>query len=823
MSIARLLYSLFFSDSTHFALGGIQSNGDVKYITTEGLPTLAMIEQHIAGEIVLGAYTVIPGNTVRWMAFDVDSKKDPEKARELTSKISSFLEKIPHIVEWSGNKGYHLILLFRENVAAKEAKRIGDSIRDLLGISKSGDPHVEVFPKQDELTDSNPRGSLLRLPMGVHPKTRNETKFIDPKNDWAEVTPEEALSRFADIRQLARLVDTSDPVEQLKGLFAPYWLPGQRHDMALWTAGYLATMSWTEESVRELIDAIYEEVGEGDTHDWQRGIKDTFAKVYNGETIIGFQGLARVIPQEVLQKIQNIASNQTFSSTLKNIDMIRLGKGTTWQKVRLAAKAIVSFLKENGRLVRDSNNTYWLDNKSRKLLMLAGADWERHTHNEFGLNNVESFGRQTAESIKQYAYEQAEVVQVYKRSYWDGEKLLINLGSSEVYVLHGDPAKRQTLLNGEGGVLFLNSEDPMEIENLAESDCKPMDPWAFLVDDVNFAEGDKVDASTEQQRQLFKAWIVSICFSTMLPTRPILTLLATSGAGKTTTARRILRFFEGPHEEVLGIVSDKPDSFRASLTAHKVLVLDNLEKTKATWLTDSLNRISTGSHIEVRRLHTTNEMYRIKPDCNTIITATDVPFSDETVFTRMLPIQLAPPTSRRAEYQIQVELLDNLHAMWKGMLDDLDKVVAELKTNKSVVMPSESRLADFTVFCSRIQNADFLDGKELMAGLANLVNRQKNVLSQHSPFMAVIEIIIRTRPDDLSKWLNISELYGMSQRVAHANRIEWDFSSAQGLSRHVGMLEPKLIQWYGMEVKNIKQGGREVRVYRFEKEKRLMN
>lgn len=820
MSIARQLYDIYFEGCTHYAIAKINRSGVLAYYTEEGVPTLDLIEQHLDGKVVLGAYTLLPGNFVRWMAFDIDCKNDPEQAREIARKLCDFLGGISYLVNWSGNKGYHVRIHFDAPAPALEAKTIGDHIRDTLGFAKSGDPHVEVYPKQDKLTPSNPLGNLLRLPLGQHPTTHNKTFFVDPYNGWEggpEKPAEKLLEWRVSLAQMRQFVQEKDPKAQVLALLSPYWTGGQRHDMALYVSGYLASLGWTEESVVSLVTELTDEVGEGDLDNLIECVTDTFAKVYKAQNVRGFDGLATLLPSSVLQQLTTAASNQTFSATLQVIDRIRLGKGQQFQKVRTSAMTIISYFKENGQLVQDDKAVYWLDSATRDLLILGGNDWNRFMHTNFGLNPLDSFGKQVMESVKLYAQEDAINVSVHKRSFWDGERLYVNLGGAIVYVLTGDPKNRKIILNGDDGILFLNSEDGLLIPNLLESEVVALSPWSFLVNDLSFATGENVNATPDQQKELLKAYILSTFFAESMPTRPILTLLAGAGAGKTTTARRILRFLEGPGQDVLGVVQDKPDSLRASLMDHKVLVLDNLEKTRASWLTDMLNRVSTGSHIEIRTLYKTNEVYKIVPNCFVIITATEMPFSEETVFTRMLPIELAPLTHPRPEFQIQVQLLNQLESLWKGMLQDLDEAVYQLKANKQVEAPTESRLADFTVFCSRIKDSYFIEGSELMGGLGSMISRQRQVLQQSSPFIQVLETWLRMRPDDATQWRSMSELFTILQRIANSQRMEWRWSSSQGLSRHVGMLEAQLIRHFGMHVRNVRQNGAEVKQFKFTK------
>lgn len=824
MVLARKLYDIFYEGATHYSIAKINSSGNLAYYTVEGLPTLDIIDQHLRGEVVLGAYTVLPGNFVRWMAFDVDSKADPEKAKDIARKLCDFLNGVSYVIEWSGNKGYHILIFFANPVPAVEAKNVGEAIREALQLPKSGDPHVEVFPKQERLTESNPLGNLLRLPLGQHPVTHNWTTFVDPFNAW-EHGPErdsvKLLDLRVDIKQLQSLLRESDPFSKIVNLLLPYWTDGQRHDMALHTAGYLASLGWTEDAVEQLVNTLGETVGDGDIRNQLECVEDTFKRIYEGKTVNGFAGLSEKLHSNVLQQLTTLASTQTFSATLQVIDRIRLGKGAPFQKVRTAAKAIISHFKENGKLVQDNSRIYWLDNETKELYCVGNNEWEKLLHSKFGLNPKDTFGTQVTTSVRLFAAEEASYVQVHQRAYWDirRRRLLINLGGPEVYVLTGKRSERSVVMNGEDGILFFNTEDRMCLPNLMEVDTLPISALEFLTKDMSFAEAsDAVNATPEQQAQLFKAFVLSTFFAQALPTRPILTILAPAGAGKTTAARRVLRLLEGPEEDVLGVVPDKPDALRSSLAAHKILALDNLEKTKAHWLTDVLNRVSTGSHIEVRTLYKTNDMEKVVPNCFVIITATNMPFSEETVFTRMLPIELAPLKKPLPENKMQSDLINNYEALWKGMLDELDEIVAELVAHTEVETPNESRLADFTVFCARIQDAKCLNGKDLMGGLTSMISRQKRVLQESSTFVQTLEIWMRLRPDDADDWNSVGDLQSKLSRIASTNRIEWRWQTSQGLSRHVSALKVMLEKNYGLTVRTFREGGRDIEKYRFKRD-----
>ena len=108
-SVSEMLLEIFGGNPYH-AVGEKTPNG-VAYSFRDGPITEELIEKHLAGEIVIASYPVDhQTNMVKWLGFDVDSPGDLEAARNICNTILSRLRDIPRIVEFSGNKGYHIII-----------------------------------------------------------------------------------------------------------------------------------------------------------------------------------------------------------------------------------------------------------------------------------------------------------------------------------------------------------------------------------------------------------------------------------------------------------------------------------------------------------------------------------------------------------------------------------------------------------------------------------------------------------------------------------------------------------------------------------------
>jgi DNA polymerase III delta prime subunit len=793
--IVAQLKNIFFQGTRHYAKAK-EREGTVSYEPLEGAPSDKDLKEHLQGKACWGSYTLLPDSTVRWICLDVDASSR-QKARNITEAISEILNDIPHGIEFSGNKGYHIWLFLAEPVPAKAAKAYGIQLREAVGAPSSGDPHVEVFPKQDSLTSSSPMGNLVKLPLGLHPKSHNRSIFVDRRNGWEageEVDPLSILTQRVDFKELEKNLIGNSPMQKLSLLLGGYWVNGERHNLALALSGFLASLGWKKDDVSALVTELVKAHG-GDETNLQECVTTTFKRLAAGKQVQGFSALNEQLPVNVMRTLSDLAGQNIADPAVQVIDRIRLEKGPIFLKTRSAGNAMRAHLTDTGKFVRTETQLYWLDLSSHRLLAVDSLDWMSLVHSRFGINPKESFGIQALEDLRLSISGSLEISKVYKRFHWDGQTLYLNFGGAEVYCLNGNKNERRLSYNGEEDFLFLTGLGTLSEDlsfNLFEQD--PLDPWEHLTNDLSFAESEANQANNEQQHQLLKAWILQLFFGNILSTRPIALFTGPRGSGKTTAARRILRFFEGFDEDVLGIAEDKPDSLRASIEDRLVLTLDNMEKTRVRWLDNFLNRLATGAQIELRQLYKSNEKYKIRPNVFVLATGIELPTQEESLYSRMLPLELQPLEQPRPEYLMQSRLKDNLSGAWAGMLNYLDSVIRELRTVSHVEVPNSSRLADFVVFCHRIQGCDALNGPVLKEGLNSLVRRQNQTMGQSSAALIALEAwleecyksrIVTTEEQDPLLWRNSGDLFRVLRGVSERQKIrDFRWTTPASFSRH---------------------------------------
>lgn len=158
------------------------------------------IEEHLAGLWSIGTYVVDPnGHTVSSVVFDLDTHDESttDTLCELVTRLVSLCQShesieqrgLPMLLkEFSGNKGTHVWLFLSEPVPAVRVRRWIAKDFLPLWVSETGGATLEVFPKQDEVTEGG-YGNLVKLPLGVHAVSGARSEIIRTQG-WANAVCE---------------------------------------------------------------------------------------------------------------------------------------------------------------------------------------------------------------------------------------------------------------------------------------------------------------------------------------------------------------------------------------------------------------------------------------------------------------------------------------------------------------------------------------------------------------------------------------------------------------------------------------------------------
>jgi putative DNA primase/helicase len=158
-------------------------------------------------------------------------------------------------------------------------------------------------------------------------------------------------------------------------LLQPYWHEGWRHDTALALAGTFAKRGIPKEIAETILRQLTQTANDPEVKDRLRALMDTYERLAEGESVLAWQGLERVLDDETLQTLDRLLPNPPrngHSLTLATIERPErpcTDLGNAERLVRLFGDCI-RFVPQWGWLVWDGKR--WArDNGNQRITELA--------------------------------------------------------------------------------------------------------------------------------------------------------------------------------------------------------------------------------------------------------------------------------------------------------------------------------------------------------------------------------------------------------------------------------------------------------------------
>lgn len=177
-----------------------------------------VIFRHLAGDVVLGIYPLLPDDTCYFLAVDFDEAEWRDDARAFVQSCHELNVPVALEISRSGN-GAHAWIFFDRNVSAYDARRLGAAIIShacertrQLALSS----YDRLFPNQDYMPKGG-FGNLIALPLQKRARAKNNSVFVDeslePHSDqWAFLASIQRMSPGDIEPAIIRAMGNRDPV-----------------------------------------------------------------------------------------------------------------------------------------------------------------------------------------------------------------------------------------------------------------------------------------------------------------------------------------------------------------------------------------------------------------------------------------------------------------------------------------------------------------------------------------------------------------------------------------------------------------------------------
>lgn len=150
-----------------------------------------VLYRHLAGEIVIGVYPLMPDDSCHFLAVDFDEADWREDVRAFAQSCRELGVPVAVEISRSGH-GAHAWIFFESFVSAVDARRLGTAVishtcertRQLALTS-----YDRLFPNQDSMPKGG-FGNLIALPLQKQARARNASVFVDEElvpypDQWA--------------------------------------------------------------------------------------------------------------------------------------------------------------------------------------------------------------------------------------------------------------------------------------------------------------------------------------------------------------------------------------------------------------------------------------------------------------------------------------------------------------------------------------------------------------------------------------------------------------------------------------------------------------
>jgi len=465
---------------------------------------------------------------------------------------------------------------------------------------------------------------------------------------------------------------------------------------------------------------------------------------------------------------------------IRTIGTIRRTPGfKPYERRAFVTDFILKTLRDEGRFFRTSEGNFYYHTPTLQLYPLEerSRNLSAFIERMFGLNDAEVRDYQhVVTAVMNHAYREGQRMPVYRLAHYDLDqaKLYVSRFDGQMYRLDGEHI--DLVWNGTDNIFFWDG--PEWQPYVTEKHDGPGLFERIMLDPVNFSSDGKM--ASDEQRWLYKKWLLSQFFDSLHPTKPLLLFNGEKGSGKTSAARKWLKLLFGTAGEVTGLERGKPDGFIATVSSQPIAVFDNVDG-HIGWL---LAQLDTGLAIGRRLLYTTNEQIRFVPNCWIALTSRTPEFLNrrDDVLDRTIILQMGRLPLNIPEHELLHEIKKRRNQLWAELLDELNDIVALLR-NGEPTGEIACRMADFGHFVMLLAKGQNQEAKARRI-LKAMQGEQGRVLCELEPIYECLANWLE-QPGNPGRCVTSSELSRELWPIALQLGIDWPYREPKSLAQRL--------------------------------------
>lgn len=421
-------------------------------------------------------------------------------------------------------------------------------------------------------------------------------------------------------------------------------------------------------------------------------------------------------------RAEGVALNRELDLKAAIMDLRQLrGIGAVARQLKMA-EIVIARMREDGELIHTRGGQLWFMRRDtgRPVELSERSLWlDAYMQHTFAINSTEAASRFIKNELIQHTRNQAATSDRTTLSYYEPARstLLLHTGGRDVLHIRGDSI--ETHPNGYAHTVFTVDEsiEPFKLGNIAE--LKGQTWYDFLfTPQMEYIEG---ILTQEEAVILLRAWFLLLLFRSDVPNRPLLTILGTPGAGKTTTAKKLYRLMYGRFKHITTITSE--EQFDSSTINFPFVAFDGVD-TFERWLPEKLSQAASVTDVTTRRLYTDTDTITQRRQAMIMLTAHNPKFTREDVVDRLVVITIRRLPHWLPEGKLVGEITERRNALWADIVRDV-QLILRTPLSPHTTIP-QFRIEDFAQygmwFSEAIGKGDIFSGaiEKLIAGQRGL-------------------------------------------------------------------------------------------------------
>ncbi len=231
--VSSLLYSIFSTDQNYIAEQ--QPNGTYKKKQCNISPIF--LENNIKNKGSVAIYQRNSDRSIKWICYDFDilqenlnNSKSTIAKEELDRTVRFFCHsldevEIPYLIEFSGNRGFHIWITFKNSIGYEMGNNLLHTILEYVNLKFSKDLiGIDLFPKTK--VPSSGVGSAVKIPLSKHTKSNSYSFLLKNYNNIENMNrvnnlDKDILNTHISILKKHESIDISD-IEKKLGIIIRY-------------------------------------------------------------------------------------------------------------------------------------------------------------------------------------------------------------------------------------------------------------------------------------------------------------------------------------------------------------------------------------------------------------------------------------------------------------------------------------------------------------------------------------------------------------------------------------------------------------------------